>query len=134
VTVPVLVGALLALAVGFFATSVGLDRERGFYPTVTIVIALIYALFAVMGESSTALIIELVVGAVFIVTAIWGFKTSLWIVALALAGHGVFDLVHGQVITNPGVPVWWPAFCSTYDVTAAGYLAGLLQTGRLRAR
>jgi len=37
--VALLVGALLAVAVGLMATAVGLDRDRAFYPTVTIVIA-----------------------------------------------------------------------------------------------
>jgi hypothetical protein len=32
---------------------------------------------------------------------------------------------HGQLIANPGVPAWWPAFCSAYDGVAAGYLAYL---------
>jgi hypothetical protein len=45
----------------------------------------------------------------------------------------VFALVHGTVISNSGVPGWWPAFCLTYDVTAAGYLAWLLTSGRIRA-
>ena len=39
-----LVGALLAFAVGLLATVIGLDRDRAFYPTVTIVIASYYAL------------------------------------------------------------------------------------------
>ena len=34
-----LVGVLLAVAVGLFATGLGLDRDRAFYPTVMIVIA-----------------------------------------------------------------------------------------------
>ena len=33
------IGSVLALAVGIFATRVGLDRGRTFYATVTIVIA-----------------------------------------------------------------------------------------------
>jgi hypothetical protein len=40
--------------------------------------------------------------------------------------HGIFDFFHGQVIIDPGVPAWWPMFCLTYDVAAAGYLAWLL--------
>ncbi|HEX4935166.1 MAG TPA: hypothetical protein VFV33_18405, partial [Gemmatimonadaceae bacterium] len=64
--------------------------------------------------------------------AVWGFKSSLWIVAAALAAHGIFDLVHGEAIANPGVPVWWPPFCLAYDVTAACYLAWLLRRGRTR--
>lgn len=51
----------------------------------------------------------------------------------ALAAHGIFDLVHGSVISNPGVPTWWPEFCLAYDVTAAVYLAWLLTSGRVRA-
>ena len=128
-----LVGALLALAVGLFATAVGLDRDRAFYPTVTIVIASYYALFAVMGASTNALVLESIVGTVFLTAAASGFRSSLWIVVLALAAHGVFDLAHSKVISNPGVPAWWPAFCLTYDVTAAAYLAWLLKTDRIRA-
>jgi hypothetical protein len=70
-----------------------------FYPTVTIVIASYYALFAVMGAST----------------------------------HALVHLTHGRIIANPGVPSWWPAFCLTYDMTAAAYLAWLLGSGRLRA-
>lgn len=128
-----LVGALLALAVGVFATAVGLDRDRGFYPTVTIVIALLYSLFAVMGGSNQALVIEALVGMVFIAVAVAGFRSSLWLVAAALLAHGIFDFTRGAAIANPGVPIWWPHFCLTYDVVAAGYLAWLLRSGRIRA-
>jgi hypothetical protein len=71
--VALLVGALIASAVGLFATVLGLDRDRAFYPVVMIVIA------------------------------------------------------------SSGVPVWWPEFCLTYDLTAAAYLAWLLTSGRIRA-
>lgn len=127
------VGVLLASAVGLLASVSGLDRDRAFYPTVTIVIASYYALFAVMGASTNALVLESVVGAVFLVIAVSGFRSSLWVVVLALAAHGVFDLAHSSVISNPGVPAWWPAFCLTYDVTAAAYLAWLLKIDRIRS-
>ena len=129
---PLVVGALLALAVGLFGTTVGLDRDRAFYPTVTIVVASLYALFAVMGSSTNTLLLESAVAAVFLAVAVSGFRSSLWLVVFALAAHGVFDLVHGRLISNPGVPAWWPAFCLTYDVTAAAYLAWLLKMDRIR--
>jgi hypothetical protein len=128
-----LVGVLLAVAVGLFATGVGLDRDRAFYPAVTIVVASYYALFAVMGASTHVLVLELLVGAVFVAAAATGFRWSLWIVVVALAGHGVFDLTRGALLANAGVPAWWPPFCMTYDVTAAAYLALLLTTRRVRA-
>lgn len=128
-----IVGAMLAVAVGLLATRVGLDRDRAFYPVVTIVVASYYALFAVMGASVQALVVEVLVGLVFLAGAVWGFKRTLWIVVFALAAHGVFDLGHGVVIANPGVPSWWPPFCLMYDVTAAAYLAWRLGRGRVRA-
>ena len=126
-----LVGTILAIAVGLLATASGLDRDRAFYPTVTIVIAFYYVLFAIMGASTHALVLEALAGAVFLALAVAGFRLSLWIVVVALAAHGVFDLGHGKVIANPGVPGWWPAFCLMYDVTAAAYLAWLLRSGRI---
>jgi hypothetical protein len=131
--VALLVGALLAFSVGLLATGVGLNRDRAFYPVVTIVIASYYALFAVMGASTHALVLESLVCAVFLAVAVTGFRWSLWVVVVALAAHGIFDLTHAAVISNPGVPNWWPEFCLTFDVTAAAYLAWLLKSGRVRA-
>jgi hypothetical protein len=130
--VALLVGALLAFSVGLLGR-VGLDRDRAFYPVVTIVIASYYALFAVLGASTQALVLESLAGAVFLAVAIAGFRWTLWLVVVALAAHGIFDLTHASVISNPGVPSWWPEFCLTFDVTAAAYLAWLLKSGRVRA-
>jgi hypothetical protein len=127
------VGVLLAFAVGLFATGSGFDRDRAFYPTIAIIVASYYALFAVMGASKQVLVLELLAGTVFLLLAIAGFRTSLWFAVLALAGHGMFDLVHGAVIADPGVPTFWPPFCMAYDVTAAAYLAWRLRSGRIRA-
>ena len=126
------VGVLLALAVGLFATGTGLESDRAFYPTVTIVVAAYYALFAVMGASTHALLLESIVGLFFLTAAVSSFKSSLWLVVAALAAHGIFDLGHGRLISNPGVPTWWPQFCSAFDVTIAAYLAWLLRSGRHR--
>lgn len=131
--VPLLVGVLLALGVGLMATAVGLDRDRAFYPTVAIVIASLYSLFAVLGGSTHALVIDSLLGCVFLAAALAGFRSSLWVVVAALAAHGVLDFFHAGVVSNPGVPPWWPAFCLAYDVTAAAYLACLLITGRSAA-
>jgi hypothetical protein len=121
-----LVGALLALAVGGMATRLRLDRDRAFYPTVLIIVASYYALFAVMGGSIHALLVESVAIAVFLAAALVGFRVSLWLVVAGLAAHGVYDAFHARMIANPGVPLWWAPFCLAYDVVAAGYLSYLL--------
>lgn len=127
------VGVFLAFALGLLATSSGLDRDRAFYPCVTIAVASYYALFAVMGASTHVLVLESLVGVLFLAAAVAGFRTSLWVVVVALATHGIFDLVHGRVLSNPGTPSWWPQFCLAYDVTAAAYLAWLITRRRIRA-
>lgn len=127
---PYLIGVVLALAVALFARIVGLDRDRAFYPTVMIVIAALYGLFAVMGGAPADLAGEWVAMGGFILLAVLGFRLNLWFVAAALFAHGVFDFFHGHLVANPGVPAWWPAFCGAYDVTAAGCLAWLLRKDR----
>jgi hypothetical protein len=121
-----LVGVLLAAVVCAFGRLVGFDRDRVFYPTLLIVIATYYLLFAVMGSSTPALTIESLVAGGFCLLAAAGFKKNLWLVVAALAGHGVFDFFHHLFVHNPGVPVWWPGFCLSFDVPASIFLAMLL--------
>ena len=126
---PYVVGVVLSVGVALFARTVGLDRDRAFYPTVVIVIALYYVLFAAMSGSLETVLLESIVMMAFTTAAVVGFKSSPWIVVGALAGHGVFDVLHGEVIENSGVPVWWPAFCLAYDLGAAAGLAWLVKRG-----
>lgn len=128
------IGVVFAVCVGAFGSLVGLDRERGFYPTIMIVIALMYALFSAIGGSTSALVREAVPIAVFVLASVLGFKRSLWFVVFALVGHGLFDAIHGRLIFNPGVPMWWPWFCSAYDIVAGIYLALLIKINRVPAR
>jgi hypothetical protein len=117
------IGIVLALAVSTYATALRLDRDRAFYPTLLIAIASLYVLFAAMAGSCRAVVVESLLAAVFVAAASLGFRRSLWLVAAALAAHGAQDLFHARLVVNPGVPAWWPAFCSSYDLAAAGYLA-----------
>lgn len=118
-----LVGFLLSVATVVFAAVIGFDRERSFYSTVLFVIATYYVLFAAMGASRRTLMIEIVIASGFILFAALGFKGSLWLVAVALLGHGIFDFIRPSLIPNPGVPHWWPGFCLAFDVIFGGWLA-----------
>lgn len=126
----ILIGVALALAVGIVTSLVGFDRDRAFYPTVTIVIASYYVLFAAIAGASESLSGEALVAFIFICIAVAGFKTSLWLVVFALTLHGTFDFFHAQLILNPGVPGWWPDFCLAVDVTLAAWLGCLLHCRR----
>ncbi len=124
---PFVIGIVLSLGVALFANRVEFDRDRAFYPTVLIVIASYYVLFAAMSESVYTVLLESMVMTGFAVAAVVGFKSSAWIVVGGLAGHGVFDALHGYVLENSGVPVWWPAFCLAYDLGAAAGLAWVIR-------
>ncbi len=131
-----LIGVVLALAVAAFAAITGFERDRAFYPTVLVIVAHYYVLFAAIGASGRSPAIELPAASVFLLFAILGFKWSFWLVAAAIAGHGIFDFFHHSLIENPGVPRWWSAFCMAFDVALGAYLAlrqylapGLSRTG-----
>jgi hypothetical protein len=118
-----LIGSILSLVVASFAVIVGFGRDRSFYPTVLIVIASYYVLFAAMGASARTLVIEIAAASVFLLFAVLGFKTNLWFVSAAIIGHGIFDFIHHLLIENPGVPRWWPGFCLAFDVIFGGSFA-----------
>lgn len=122
-------GAAIAIAVGVFATVVGFDRDRSLYPAILVVIASYYALFAAIDGSGHTAALETIGLAAFAAVAVFGFRTSLWVVVAGMVGHGMFDLSHARLIDNGGVPTWWPLWCLGYDCVAGGYLAW-----RLRAR
>lgn len=120
------VGVTAAAAVGLFATVVGFDKDRSFYPVVLIVIAALYLLFAAMAGSTGSLVAETVPALLFVTMAVLGFRKTPWLVVAGLALHGVFDFFHHALIANAGVPQWWPGWCLAYDVIAAVYLAALI--------
>lgn len=125
-----IVGVALALFVCGAAWLLGMDRDRVFYPTVLIVVASYYVLFAAMDGSHGVLRAEIAIAAVFAALAVVGFKRNLWLVVGAFAGHGVLDFVHHAFVQNAGVPSGWPGFCLAFDLSAALFVGCVL---RLRA-
>jgi len=49
-SMPYMIGIVLSVGVALFASYVGFDRDRAFYPTVVIVVASYYVLFAAMSR------------------------------------------------------------------------------------
>ena len=114
--IPIVVGVLLAIGVAALAKFTRFGEDRSFYSTVLVIIASYYVLFAVLGDSHHALVWELVVALAFSTLAILGALFLPTLVGIGIIAHGLFDLVHDAMITNSGVPTWWPRFCATIDV------------------
>lgn len=112
-------GIGLGVAVAVFAWRTGFDRDRSFYPTVLMVIAAYYVLFAVMSGNERAILIETGVAALFCIAALVGYRWSALTIATAIFAHGVYDAVHHFIFPDHGAPVWWPGFCGSIDVVLA---------------
>ena len=75
---PYVVGTVLSLGVAVFARRVGLDRDRAFYPTLVIVVASYYVLFAAVSGSVSTVLMESIV--------MTGFWQSPWSVSSRVHG------------------------------------------------
>lgn len=122
---PFLVGALLAVIVAVIGKVTRFDQDRSFYSTVLIIIASYYVLFAIQGESTDALVREIMIALAFLAVAIFGALRFPLLVGIGIVAHGIFDLVHSAIIHNPGVPFWWPSFCMSIDVFLGLWVIGL---------
>ncbi len=127
------IGAILALAACGLGVAAGFERDRAFYPVMLIVIASYYDLFAVIGGDEGVLGVEVAISLAFAALAVIGFRVNLWLAVAGLLGHAGLDFIHGHVVTNPGLPSWWPAFCATFDAVAGLYLAWRLASKRIDA-
>lgn len=114
------VGATLGVVILLFARLAQFDRDGSFYPTILIVIASYYVLFAFQSGVQKAVLNEAIVFAGFFAGALAGHRWPKWIIALFLLAHGIYDVVS----PHSGAPIWWPEFCLGADVILA--LAAML--------
>lgn len=130
-TMPVIIGAALAVILASFARLTKFDRDRSYYAVVLIVIATYYVLFACIANE--AIVAEILVAAMFSILATLGGLRWPMLLGVGIFLHGVFDTMHGYIISNPGVPVWWPAFCASIDIVLGLWVIFLVATKRASA-
>ena len=120
---PLSIGAGLAIVLALGASITRADQDRSFYPTILIVIAAYYVLFAFM--SGEGIVEEIVVASVFAIAAIAGGMMWPVLVGVGIFLHGVFDFLRPMFISNSGVPTWWPAFCAGVDILLGAWVIWL---------
>lgn len=130
--IPLCIGASLGVAVLIAAEALRFNRDRSFYPTLLIVIASYYVLFAVM--SGHPVWPEIVFATVFSIMAITAALKWRLLAGLGIFLHGVFDFARGGTIGDGGAPEWWPAFCGGVDVVLGVWLLGAFWFGSWRQR
>jgi len=112
----IIIGAAVGLMVAILGRTLKFDQDASFYPVILIVIAFYYVLFSVLSGETDVVVYELLIALAFTITAIIGSKISIYIVAVGLIFHGIFDVFHNFIFLNDGVPSWWPGFCAAADV------------------
>jgi hypothetical protein len=91
-------------------------------------IAAIYVGFAVADGRPHVIAVECIVAAGFVVLAAVALTTSIWLIVVAFAAHGVKDFWQGrkQFVRNTR---WWPPFCAAVDWVVAAILIALIVAG-----
>lgn len=126
-----MIEALIGAAVGVLCILIArLIRGQGwFYAIGLIVLPSLYALFALRAGLPAMGLTEMAYGLPFLlaglVFAFMDVRHSATVVGLMWILHGVWDLTHGRLFTNPGVPAWYPVWCCAVDVVIGAYLLGL---------
>lgn len=115
---PLLTGVGLGgLTVALMAIG-GVMNQRGTWATAMVAIASFYVVFAIQSGETQEIVVHAGLAAGFVALAIIRARSSSWILAAALLGHGIFDVFASSVIGNPA-PGWWGPFCLGVDVVLA---------------
>ena len=103
--------------------------QRWVYSLGLLTLPSLYASFALRIGEQPLVFKEMIYGIPFIVVglvfALVSSRYSTAVVGAFWIIHGLYDVMHTQFFTNPGVPGWYPAFCFTVDVVIGAYLLWL---------
>lgn len=126
-----MIEALVGAAVGVLTIVAArlIRGERWLYSLGLLVLPGLYAFFALRADEQAVGIKEMTFGVPWVVAglvfALVSIRRSAVVVGVFWLLHGLYDLVHGRLITNPGVPGWYPIFCFVVDAVVGGYLLWL---------
>ncbi len=113
--------------------------QRWLYAIGLLVLPGLYALFALLAGDRAVAVREMAYGIPFLAAGLGFAIVSVRHSAVAVGSfwilHGLYDLVHGRLLSNPGVPGWYPVWCCAVDVVIGAYLLWLsrrIREGDLR--
>ncbi|MFN8574751.1 MAG: hypothetical protein U0132_22040 [Gemmatimonadaceae bacterium] len=126
-----MIEAFLGAAVGALTIFVArlLRGERWLYSIGLLVLPGLYAFFALRADVPAVALTEMTYGIPFLFAGVLfaavSVRHSAVIVGALWILHGMFDLARSNLITNPGVPGWYPVWCCAVDVVVGAYLLWL---------
>ena len=124
-------GALIGVALGVLTIALAriISGERWLYALGLLTLPGLYAFFALHAGQQAVGVKELIYGLPYLVAgllfAFVSIRQSAVVVGAFWILHGLYDLTHSKLITNAGVPHWYPAFCFSVDVVIGAYVLWL---------
>ncbi len=126
-----MVALLLGVALGMLCVYLlhRLVIQRWAYPLGMVALPLPYVFFAYRAGDGNVAFMEMFYGMFFLAAgltfAISRMKFSAFVVAILWLLHGIYDVFHGHLILNMGMPGWYPLFCAGFDGVVAASLIWL---------
>ena len=126
-----MIEALIGAAVGVLTIAFArfIRGQHWLYSLGLLTLPSLYAFFALQAGEQAVAGKEMIYGVPFLVAglvfAIVSIRHSAVVVGAFWILHGLYDLTHSQLITNPGVPSWYPVWCFSVDAVIGVYLIWL---------
>ena len=126
-----MIAALVGVAVGVLTivTARLIRGQHWLYSIGLLTLPSLYAFWALRAGEQAVGVHEMIYGIPFyvagLVFAFVSVRRSAVVVGAFWILHGLYDVVHGRLITNPGVPGWYPAFCCLVDLVIGAYVLWL---------
>jgi hypothetical protein len=126
-----LLEGLVGVAVGALVIVLArlIRGQRWLYSLGLLTLPSLYAFFALQAGDQAVAIKEMIYGLPYLIAglvfAFVSVRQSAIVVGAFWILHGVYDLTHSRIITNAGVPDWYPVFCFSVDVVIGAYLLWL---------
>ena len=125
---PVLWGLLVGLLQAVVPVIQPYYDPATIYAMSIVLIAAVYVGFAVADGRPRVIVAEMAVTTVFCVVGAVSLVTTVWLIPVALAAHGVKDYIQHRTGFTRGTR-WWPPFCAAVDWLAAAVVALLIAFG-----
>lgn len=126
-----MIEALLGVTVGVLTIAIArlVRGQRWMYSLGLITLPSLYAFFALRAGEHALAGKEMLYGIPFVVAGLLvtfvSVRRSAIVIGVLWILHGAYDLAHGAMFTNPGVPDWYAVWCFCVDVVVGAYLLWL---------
>ncbi len=126
-----MIEALIGAAVGVLTivTARLIRGQHWVYSVGLLTLPSLYAFFALQAGEPALSAKEMIYGIPFLAAGLLftvvSVRQSATVVGALWILHGVYDLMHSRVLTNPGVPGWYPVWCFAVGVVIGAYLLWL---------